>query len=316
MWFQKFLKENKREEGFYVELTWGIMIVIYLFTAGVSAGAMATSNIAYLYGGKDFERVIRWGAYIAPFPISLGLAFLLLDLGSPFNFYHLFMILQVRSPMSYGSWAILFFTILSVLYLYFWLPAKFQVLGVPKNLEQWKKRFSQGMPILSVGVATYTGFLLNAAHRPLWASPILPVLFLISALSTGIASVIFVAALSPWERGRHKELHVLTKVDAFLIVLEFLVLTIMVIIGIFGSLSVSKAYGIMVFGHFAWIFWLLIICLGLVLPFSLEVMELKDKVPVKWAWSVTIGSSFLVLLGGFFVRYIITYAGQWTRWLN
>lgn len=299
-----------------MEFTWGIMIVIYLFTAGLSAGAMATSNLSFLYGGKDFERVSRWGAYIAPFPISLGLAFLLLDLGSPFNFYRLFMILQVHSPMSYGSWAILFFTLLSVIYLYFWLPVKFQVLGLPKNLEQWKKRFSQGMPILSIGVAIYTGFLLNAANRPLWTSPILPVLFLISALSTGIASVIFIAALSPWERGRHKELHVLTKVDALLIGLEILVLLIMVTLGKLSSHSVSEAFNGMVFGHFALIFWLLIIGLGLLVPLILELMELKDKIPVKWVLPVTIGSSFFVLFGGFFVRYIITYAGQWSGWLN
>ena len=83
-----------------MELTWDLMIVIYLFTAGLSAGSMITSNLAFLYGGKDFERVGRFGAYISPFPISLGLSVLLLDLGSPFNFYRLFMTLQVRSPMS------------------------------------------------------------------------------------------------------------------------------------------------------------------------------------------------------------------------
>ena len=297
-----------------MEITWGLLIVIYLFTAGVSAGAMVTSNLALLYGGQDFERVGRWGAFISPFPISFGLGVRLLDLGSPFNFYRLFMTLQVRSPMSYGSWAILLFSLLSVIYFYLWLPEKFRIFGQKKSLEKWKKGLAKGLPFLSVGVASYTGLLLNAAVRPLWTAPLLPVLFLVSALSTGVASVIFFAALSPWQRARHKELHVLTKADALLIILECFILLIMIVMGRLSSASVSVAFGSLLYGEFAWIFWILIIGLGLFVPFSLEYLELKDKIPVRWTLPVTISSSFLVLFGGFFVRYIITYAGQWSGW--
>ncbi|AFM42165.1 formate-dependent nitrite reductase, membrane component [Desulfosporosinus acidiphilus SJ4] len=297
-----------------MEITWGLLIVIYLFTAGVSAGAMITSNLALLFGGKDFERVGRWGAFISPFPISLGLAVLLLDLGSPFNFYRLFMTLQVRSPMSYGSWAILLFTLLSVVYLYLWLPQKFQMVEDTKSLEQWKKRLAKVIPFLSIGVASYTGLLLNAAARPLWGAPLLPVLFLVSALSTGVAAVIFISSVTPWQRAKYHELHLLTKVDALLIVLECFILLAMIVMGRLGSISVAEAYGTMIYGEFALIFWILIIGLGLVIPFSLEYLELKEKIPVRWTLPVTIGSSFLVLFGGFFVRYIITYAGQWSRW--
>ncbi|EGW37514.1 NrfD/PsrC family molybdoenzyme membrane anchor subunit [Desulfosporosinus sp. OT] len=298
-----------------MELTWGLMIVIYLFTAGLSAGAMVTSNFAFLYGGQEFERVSRFGAYISPFPISLGLGVLLLDLGSPFNFYRLFLTLQVRSPMSYGSWAILFFTFLSVIYLYLWLPENYQVLGL-RNPQTWKKRLAKFMPVLSVGVASYTGVLLNAAVRPLWTAPLLPVLFLVSALSTGVASVILIAALSPWQRARHRELHLLTKADAILIILECLIILTMIVMGRTNSLSVSSAFSNLLIGPFAWIFWLLIVGLGLIIPLALELMELKDKIPVKWALPVTISSSFLVLFGGFFVRFVITYAGQWSGWFN
>ena len=44
---------------------------------------------------------------------------------------------------------------------------------------------------LGIGVAVYTGILLGAMpSRPLWNSPILALLFLVSALSTGIAVII------------------------------------------------------------------------------------------------------------------------------
>lgn len=297
-----------------MEVTWGLMIVIYLFTAGLSAGAMLTSNIALLRGGNEFERISRWGAYISPFPIALGTGMLLLDLGSPFNFYQLFLTLQVRSPMSYGSWAILLFTGLSFIYFYLWLPEKVQLLGCPKNGERWKNRFAKFMPVLAVIVASYTGILLNAARRALWFTPLLPVLFFVSALSTGIAAVILLASFSRRNRARHGELIFLVRFDLILIVVEGLIFGLMFILGRAGSLSEASAFSSLLVGDFAWIFWLCIVGLGLILPLILEWIELKGKIPVKWAVPITLSSSFLVLLGGFFVRYVVTYAGQSTGW--
>ncbi|KJR46769.1 polysulfide reductase, subunit C [Desulfosporosinus sp. I2] len=297
-----------------MELTWGLMIVIYLFAAGLSAGAMITSNLSYLYGGQDFQRVSRVGALITPFPISLGLGVLVLDLGSPFNFYQLFLTLELSSPMSYGSWLILIFSIFSIINFYLWLPKKFQIVGQTLQLEKGKKLLAKIMPFLSVGVASYTGLLLNAAVRPIWNAPLLPILFLVSAFSTGVAAVILIATLSPWERARHKELHVLTMADVGLIILECLLILFIIVMGRFSSDSESVAFGSLLYGHYAWIFWLLIVGFGLMLPLLLEFMELKNKIPVKWTWPVTISSSFLVIFGGFFVRYIITYAGQTSSW--
>jgi len=126
--------------------------------------------------------------------------------------------------------------------------------------------------------------------------------------------VILLSTLSPWQRARHKELHVLTKVDAALIIVECLIILIMMVMGTRSSVSVSMAFGSLLYGEYAWMFWLMIVGLGLLLPLSLELVDLKDKIPVKWALPVTISSSFLVLFGGFFVRYIITYAGQTSGW--
>lgn len=297
-----------------MEVTWGLMIVIYLFTAGLSAGAMLTSNIALLRGGEEFERISRWGAYISPFPIAIGTGMLLLDLGSPFNFYQLFLTLQIKSPMSYGSWAILLFTGLSFIYFYLWLPEKVQILGRPKNGERWKNRFSKFMPVLALIVASYTGILLNAAKRALWSTPLLPVLFFVSALSTGIAAVILLASLSRRHRARHGELNFLIRFDLILIVVEGIIFAIMFILGRSSSLSEASAFRSLLGGEFAGIFWLFIVGLGLILPFILELIELKGKIPVKWAVPITLTSSFLVLMGGFFVRYVVTYAGQGSSW--
>lgn len=298
------------------EHAWGILIVIYLYTAGLSAGAMTTSNGALLLGGEKYQRIARWGAYIAPFPIAVGTGMLLLDLGSPFNFYHLFMLLQFKSPMSYGSWAILIFTVLSLIYFYLWLPQRWQVFGLPDRAKQWQIRLAKVMPVLAVIVASYTGVLLNAAARPLWQTPLLPELFLVSAFSTGVAAVIFSASLSKRWPARHHELHALTVVDAVLVVLELILFAAMMLSAQLGTLSQREAFAQLLSGHYAVMFWVLIIVCGLIAPLMLEIHELRGSVSAKWARSLTLSSSFLVLFGGFFVRYVITYAGQLTGWLH
>lgn len=298
------------------EIPWGLMIVIYLFTAGLSAGAMMTSNLALLKDREKYERIIRWGAYVAPFPISFGTGMLLLDLGSPFNFYRLFLTLQVRSAMSYGSWAILLFAALSFVNLYLWLPDRYRPIKWPAEIEKWQRILAQLMPILSLIVASYTGFLLAEAMRPLWDTLLLPVLFLVSALSTGVAAVILTATLSHKNRIQHHELHVLTLVDMILILVE-LVLFLGIALTLFvASESQKLAISSLLFGSYAWMFWLMIVVCGLLLPLGLELLELKGRIQLRWALPTTLGSSLLVLLGGFFVRYVITYAGQLSRWIN
>ncbi len=104
--------------------------------------------------------------------------------------------------------------------------------------------------------------------------------------------MILLAVLSPWQRARHRELHVLTKADAILIILECLLILTIIVMGKINSLSIAFAFDSLLFGPFAGIFWLLIVGLGLIIPLVLEFMELKDKIPVKWALPATISSSF------------------------
>lgn len=300
----------------HTEVTWGLLIVVYLFTAGLSGGAMVTSNAAYLLGGARYERVARWGAFIAPFPIAIGTGMLLLDLGSPFNFYRLFMTLQYKSPMSYGSWTILLFTLLALVYFYLWLPPHYQKFQIFTRPERWQRGLAKVMPILSVIVATYTGLLLNAAAKPLWQTNLLPELFLVSAMSTGVASVAIAVGLSKRWRGEHQETHALTVVDIVLVVIELLIFAAMMLESQIGTLNQRLAFDVLLTGHYALAFWVLIVFGGLLLPLFMKITELRGHISWQNSERLALGSSLLVLVGGFFVRYVITYAGQWTNWVR
>src|ERR1700693_1582381 len=104
-------------------IEWGFLIILYLFLGGLSAGLFFVSAVAtFLHNGDErHERIARWGALLAPWPVALGSALLIFDLGNWYRFYKLFLHLRWVSPMSIGAWLLMLFTLLSLLYAYAWL---------------------------------------------------------------------------------------------------------------------------------------------------------------------------------------------------
>jgi len=166
------------------KFVWGVLVVIYLYTAGISAGMFATSGLATYVGGERYRRLARLGALLAPWPLMLGLFMLIFDLGRPLFFWHLMTTVQWTSPMSIGSWLLTFFVLLSLIYLIVWLPFPFRnLVRVPTRREElfhprrwpvlsdaWTRRArgvlaAIGFPV-SIGVAMYTGVLLYTSPSP------------------------------------------------------------------------------------------------------------------------------------------------------
>ena len=117
---------------------WNWTVALYLFIAGVSAGAFAISAIAYFLGRNKYENISRLGAYIAPFPLLFGILCLIYDLERPAYFWKLMVTLQPFSVMSLGAWLLLIFSFLSFLYFYIWLPERFDLWKSFQNLlSRW-----------------------------------------------------------------------------------------------------------------------------------------------------------------------------------
>jgi formate-dependent nitrite reductase membrane component NrfD len=101
------------------ELTWGLPVILYLFLAGVGAGAVTVSSSVLLRGGGggfggDHFSLARFGALIGPFPVMIGTALIVLELGRPDRAFNLFKVINL-SPMNIGSWLLLFFMFTSAL---------------------------------------------------------------------------------------------------------------------------------------------------------------------------------------------------------
>lgn len=324
-----------------IHFHWNVLIVIYLFTAGVSAGAFVVSGLATYLGGARYKRISRIGALLAPWPLMFGLAMLVFDLTKPFQFWWLFLTVQWTSPMSIGSWLLTGFSILSLVYFVLWIPRAYRgLLRVPHRFadvfapRRWRPMTRDmvgtgrrmvaavGFPV-GLGVAMYTGVLLGAIPaRPFWNTPMVAQLFLFSALSTGAATVLLVAALIPPLEGKdrlHHERHFLVSVDAALIVFEIFIIVPFFLHQALNTWSSAESVDLIVGGPFTSLFWVGVILLGLLIPLAIEGFELfpviwKDAA-VKYSRVWGGASALLVLVGGFLLRFVFVYAGQVSHFL-
>lgn len=293
---------------------WGLLIVLYLFLGGLSAGLLAVSALATLCGGERFGSTARVGAWTAPWPVLAGTALLVLDLGQPFYFWKLLVAWEPRSPMWLGTWLLTMFTMVSLPYAGLFLPVSMAIWR-PEDVARMRQRLAfAGLP-LGIGVGIYTGVLLGVlVARPLWQTPLLAQLFLISALSSAAALLLVLLRRAASER----EHRALAGADAALIAVEILVLAWMLIDARTSTASAKAAVGLLTHGMYGWVFWLGVVGLGLLLPLSLETAELTagaDRPGQTWLAKAAPAAPLFVLLGGLALRWVFVYAGQATELL-
>ena len=313
------------------EPRWGLLIVLYLFLGGLSAGLFFVSGLAtYLQtdGKPAYPRLARLGALLAPWPVSLGSALLVFDLGHWYRFYKLFVTFEWHSPMSIGAWLLGGFTLVTLAAFWAWLPQETLdafVRRLPRRLRFLRRvdrpgREALRRPLamigfpLAVGVGIYTGVLLGAVQaRPFWNTNLVAQMFLFSALSSGCALVIL--ALSLRRAGLDAgEARLLYSIDIVLIGLELFIVMPYLIHGTLSPLAVQQALQLVLGGPFTFAFWVLFLGLGLLLPLAIELWEMRpvllDRGSFHSGRMLAGVSAVLVLIGGFVLRYVFVYAGQ------
>jgi formate-dependent nitrite reductase membrane component NrfD len=177
-----------------------------------------------------------------------------------------------------------------------------------------------GIPI-SIGVGIYTGVLLGAlTARPFWNNPMLPMLFLISAMMTGSASICFVGCFIKGFRGMSREQintnkFMIHSIDFTLMVFSIIAI-FLYILGLYVSpRSSAEAVHLIMGGEFTLLFWVFVVGVGIVFPLIVVVNELlpyfnersRDTEHKLWLTGLVTVS---VLVGGFMLRYVVIYAGQ------
>ena len=283
---------------------WSWLIVFYFFFGGLAGGCYFLAALIDLFGRPEDRPLARLGYTIA-FPCVIISALLLtFDLHRPLRFWHMLIesntfrpMFKYWSPMSVGSWALLIFGIFTLI--------SFVGALVEDDRLDWPAGGRIRPPgilsaviaviggLIGFYVAGYTGVLLAVTNRPIWSdTPLLGMLFVISAASISAALMILLAQRSRWTMPGLLALH---RMDTWVIALEFIVL-IAVLVSL-GSVFRAwlSAWGLLL---------LVVILLGMILPLTLYWRR-------EWLGDRNLTTSAaLVLLGGFLLRLVIVFSAQ------
>lgn len=303
-----------------MEMHWHWLIVIYLFLGGLGAGGYLTSFAAEKGWLGENTRLSKVGYYIAAPIVALGTVLLVFDLGQGLHKPWLLarLLLNFGSVMTWGVYILSAFIIVGLIKAYL----------VFKN-KQAPEALAWAGAGLAIATAAYTGLLLAVVEAvPFWNSYIMPILFVVSALSTGLSVTTLVAHFMEKEGSANfKE----NQVHLSLVATELIVVAIffgLMSFGANGPIGAQSAASV-IFGSYAIVFWGYFIGLGLLFPlfiFLLEHLHLKKSVQKavsepslaerESAATTQSGhqsylilvSDFYVVIGGFALRALIIFA--------
>lgn len=299
------------------QVEWAWLIASYFFLGGLAGGAYLTGVAADLFGKGRLKLLAKSGAYAAPIPLLVGMVFLILDLGKPASASSgLLHVLNIflhpeTSLISIGTIILVIFGAITILTAILWFAGAGSRIRLPIGAVG---------SVFAFGTVMYAGLLLAVSFgRPLWLSPLLPWLFTISALLTGLAATgLFIPIfgyITPtyvfpeYKEAKREELtHVLGK--AFSVVAALIVIEIIVELaeGSMAFLRAPAEIGILLTGPLSGMFWVLYVLIGLLLPLAAWLLAKFAILPkTLLTFSVVF---ILVLIGGFFLRYVVLIAGQ------
>lgn len=303
-------------------LTWEWQLAIYLWIAGIAGGGYFAAFLIDRFRGGRHKLLVKMAAFLGTPLVGLGSLLLIVDLGQPLRFWHLFLSFLPVSAMSMGTWILLSYAILGALMLLLWAT---QWLKLSEQIRGWVVKVNGVMSwttfVLSVLVMAYTGVLLGTTNQPLWASTLLlPALFVASAISTGTAMVFLTTRMGldrlvdkvmggSGERIPEATVHTMGNTAAIVGVMEVLVL--LAYFGWLGSFSTpagAEALSILSVGQMGPVFWGGAVLAGLLVPMVLELISMNSKRGALVGAMVT--SASLALIGGFILRLAMVLGGQ------
>ena len=284
-------------------------IAFYFYLTGVSAASFIISTLAFVFGMERFKAAGRLGAVIAPLVLAIAPLFLIVDLLQPMRFIYLLYHFNLASPVSWGTILLTLYPLNCLIYLYF----------IYKDNKPMTKIFgSIGIP-LAIAVHGYTGFILALAKGiALWNTALMPVYFLISAMVSGTALLIFISIVKErffgnvhlinrfFPKVEKEVIYELGKLLAVFIAIDLFVAFSDVVLLFYSTPENQVAAQLLLQGKFSSMFLYVEVVLGMIIPFAVLMIPRLNRSMV-----VLTVISILVMIGIWGMRYTTVVAGQY-----
>lgn len=233
-----------------IDLQWGILIVVYPFITGLVAGAFILASLERVFKVKILKPTYQIALLTALSFLLVATMPLISHLSQPRRAYEIMITPHSSSAMAIFGFVYLWY-LMVVLLLEIWFDYRHSMviwatektgvmrvvyriltLGVndisPRTLK-WDRKL--GYIITVVGIPSafilhgYVGFIFGSIKaNPWWSTPLMPIIFLFSAMVSGIALVLLVYMIISYFRKKVVELNVLDAIGKYLffvLILDF-----------------------------------------------------------------------------------------------
>ena len=211
MYYANYVYPNEHVE-------WGIMIVMYPYITGLVAGAFIISSLHHVFGEEKLAPVAKLSLLKALAFAAFACTPLLLHLGHPERAFFLMIRPNLRSAMSGFGFIYSFYLVLLIVEIWFVFrevivqrsrEAKSEfarlfysalTLGVREMTDGARKIDHKAITILAgIGVPAacvlhgYVGFIFGSIKaNAWWSTPLMPIIFLLSAVVSGTAMLLLI----------------------------------------------------------------------------------------------------------------------------
>ena len=330
-------------EGFMypneIELQWSVLIVLYPFLTGLVAGAFILASL---------ERVFRVDAVKPTYRLALltALAFLLvaplplqLHLGHPERSLEMYLTPHRSSAMAMFGFVYMWY-LMAVLVLEIWLDYRSDIVVLSQTTTGWRRWLYKvltlgstnisdrsleidnevGWIITVIGIPSafllhgYVGFIFGSVKaNPWWSSPLMPVVFIFSAMVSGIAAVMLLYMFLCRIRGVQIDMRCVDTVAKYLFytfLIDFTLELLDLVHRIYESDESFRSLDFMVHTKLYFPHIVIQILLGTVTPIVLlamtQVLPLSEA-RRKFTYGV---AGCLTLIGIFAMRWNVVIGGQ------
>jgi len=330
-------------EGFMypneIELQWSILIVLYPFITGLVAGAFILASLERVFNVQAVRPTYRLALLtalafllVAPLPLQL-------HLGHPERSFEMYLTPHTTSAMAMFGFVYLWY-LMVVLVVEIWLDYRYDLVkawkassGITRmfyavltlgsdNISPASLRIDDrvGRFVTIVGIPSafllhgYVGFIFGSIKaNPWWSTPMMPIVFLFSAIVSGIAMVMLLyVLLSTWRRVTidMRCVDTIAQYLFYAFLVDFGLEMLDLIHRIYEADESFRALDFMVHTRLFTSQIVLQIVLGTIVPLTMLAIVQLVRLTPRARISLYVASGVLALVGIFAMRWNVVIGGQ------
>ena len=320
---------------------WGFLIVLYPYITGLVAGAFIMASLVRVFRVKPLEPVYRLSLLTALAFLLCATLPLLFHLGHPERSIQIMITPHLTSPMAIFGFVYAWY-LMAVLFLELWFDYREDFVEWSKTEAGFRgiiyRAFTLGVTDVSdkalaldhklswiisiLGIPSafllhgYVGFIFGSIKaNPWWGNAIMPIIFILSAMVSGIALCVFNYMVLTWVRRRALDMRCLDVMGMFLFYALVVDATIEALDWIHRAYSAEEGFHVMEYMAQERLFYTLSIgqvLVGTLIPLLLlgVLQVLRKRIPDMARKRMYFASAVFILIGVFAMRWNVVMGGQ------